>query len=84
MSNYELITKKDSEHDYDILDDEPVYVIKDESISNKALEKAILVDFMLTSEETEAVNIQNNIKKDMPSNMQNMAIIDIIKALPSK
>ena len=34
---------------------------------------------MLTSEEKEAVNIQNEIKKDMPSAMQDMAIIDIIE-----
>ena len=83
LSNYELITKKSDEHDYDILDEEPVYVIKDEDKSNSDLEKAILVDYMLTSKESEAVNIQNEIKKDMPESMQNMAIIDIIKMLPA-
>ena len=55
LSNYELITEKSDEHDYDILSEEPVYVIKDESISNSDLEKAILVDYMLTSKEKEAV-----------------------------
>ena len=83
LSNYELVTEKSDEHDYDILSEEPVYVIKDESISNSDLEKAILVDYMLTSEESEAVNIQNEIKKDMPSTMQNMSIIDIIEMLPA-
>ena len=82
LSNYDLITEKTDEYDYDILDEEPVYVIKDEEKSNNALEKAILVDYMLTSEEKEAVNIQKEIKKDMPSAMQDMAIIDIIEALP--
>ena len=83
LSNYELVTEKSDEHDYDILSEEPVYVIKDEEKSNSDLEKAILVDYMLTSEEKEAVNIQNEIKKDMPSTMQDMAIIDIIEMLPS-
>ena len=69
LSNYELVTEKSDEHDYDILSEEPVYVIKDEEKSNSDLEKAILVDYMLTSEEKEAVNIQNEIKKDMPSRL---------------
>ena len=83
LSNYELVTEKSDEHDYDILSEEPVYVIKDEENSNSDLEKAILVDYMLTSKEKEAVNIQNEIKKDIPKAMQDMAIIDIIKMLPS-
>lgn len=83
LSNYELVTEKSDEHDYDILSEEPVYVIKDEEKSNSDLEKAILVDYMLTSKEKEAVNIQNEIKKDIHESMQDMAIIDIIKMLPS-
>ena len=63
LSNYELITEKTDEYDYDILSEEPVYVIKDEDNVNNDLERAILVDYMLTSNETEAVNIQNEIKK---------------------
>ena len=82
LSNYELITKKDNKHDYDILKEESVYVIKDEEKSNRALEKAILIDYMLTSEEKEAVNIQKELKKNMPSTVQDIAIIDIIKMLP--
>ena len=83
LSNYELITEKTDEYDYDILSEEPVYVIKDEDNVNNDLERAILVDYMLTSNETEAVNIQNEIKKDMPEEMQDMAIIDIIEMLPA-
>ena len=35
LSNYELVTEKSDEHDYDILSEEPVYVIKDEEKSKK-------------------------------------------------
>ena len=83
LSNYKLVTEKNNKYNYDILDEESVYVILDEEKSNKDLEKAILVDYMLTSKEKEAVNIQNNIKKDMPSSMVSMDLIDIIKLLPT-
>ena len=83
LSNYKLVTEKNNKYNYDILDEESVYVILDEEKSNKDLEKAILVDYMLTSKEKEAVNIQNNIKKDMPSSMESMDLIDIIKLLPT-
>ena len=84
LDNYNLITEKSSEYDYDILDEEPVYVIKDENNLNSDLEKAILIDFMLTSDEEEAKNIQNEIKKDMPEEMQDVALIDIISSLPEE
>ncbi len=84
LDNYNLITEKSSEYDYDILDEEPVYVIKDENDLNSDLEKAILIDFMLTSDEEEAKNIQNEIKKDMPEEMQDVALIDIISSLPEE
>ena len=83
LSNYKLVTEKNNKYNYDILDEESVYVILDEEKSNKDLEKAILVDYMLTSKEKEAINIQNNIKKDMPSSMESMDLIDIIKLLPT-
>ena len=83
LSNYKLLTEKNNKYNYDILDEESVYVILDEEKSNKDLEKAILVDYMLTSKEKEAINIQNNIKKDMPSSMESMDVIDIIKLLPT-
>ena len=83
LSNYKLVTEKNNKYNYDILDEESVYVILDEEKSNSDLEKAILVDYMLTSKEKEAVNIQNNIKKDMPSSMESMDLIDIIKLLPT-
>ena len=83
LSNYKLVTEKNNKYNYDILNEESVYVILDEEKSNKDLEKAILVDYMLTSKEKEAVNIQNNIKKDMPSSMESMDVIDIIKLLPT-
>ena len=82
LANYNLVTEKSSQYDYDILDEEPVYVIKDENKLNSDLEKAILIDFMLTSDEEEAKNIQNEIKKDMPLEMQDVAIIDVIAFLP--
>ena len=82
LANYNLVTEKSSQYDYDILDEEPVYVIKDENKLNSDLEKAILIDFMLTSDEEEAKNIQNEIKKDMPLEMQDAAIIDVIAFLP--
>ncbi len=82
LANYNLVTEKSSQYDYDILDEESVYVIKDENKLNSDLEKAILIDFMLTSDEEEAKNIQNEIKKDMPLEMQDAAIIDVIAFLP--
>ena len=82
LSNYKLVDSKSDSYDYDILDEEAIYVLENEDYQSSALEKAILVDYMLTSEESEAKNIQEEIKKDMPSAMQDMAVIDIIKALP--
>ena len=84
LSNYKLVDEKNDSYNYDILDEEELYVIKDATKENKALEKAILLDYMLTSDEEEALKIQDKIKEDMPSTMQNMEIIEIIKSLPSE
>ena len=81
LANYKLVKKGSKEYDYKALEDEDIYVSKSDK-ANKALEKAIVVDYMLTSKEKQSVAIQNNIKEQLGFSNSNMQIIDIIKMLP--
>ena len=84
LSHYDLIEEKSDEYDYDILADENLYALDDIDYQNQNFEKAILIDYMLTSDEKTGVDAQNSIKEKLPSELQSMKVIDVIKLLPEE
>ena len=84
LSHYDLIEEKSDEYDYDILADENLYALDDIDYRNQNFEKAILIDYMLTSDEKTGVDAQNSIKENLPSELQSMKVIDVIKMLPEE
>ena len=84
LSHYDLIEEKSDEYDYDILADENLYALDDIDYQNQNFEKAILIDYMLTSDEGTGVDAQNSIKENLPSELQSMKVIDVIKMLPEE
>lgn len=82
LQHYTLVKKKSATYDYKILQKEPVYVLKDKDYSSSAFKQAILVDYMLSSKEKEAVKIQEEIAKELPHSMAGMRFIDLFKNMP--
>lgn len=82
LKNYTLVTKKSDEYPYDILEKEDIYVLDNEDYENTDFERAMLVDYMMTTDEQEGVAVQEKMKENLPSEMQQMNLIDIIKMMP--
>lgn len=85
-SSYELITKDNLEYidKYPLLEKENLYILKNDKNLDDILAKPILISYMLTSNNEEAVLIQNKFKENLPDALKDYNIIDIIKNMENK
>ncbi len=84
LDHYRLIDTKSKDYDYKILEQENIYVLKNETYHNEAFERAMLVDYMLTTTEKEGQKLQEALLKEMPPTMQKMSLIEVISLLPQE
>ena len=84
LDHYELVTEKSEEYPYDVVEEEGIYVLTDDDYQNSEFERAMLVDYMMTTEEQEGVAVQEQMKENLPSEMQQMELIDVIKMMPEE
>lgn len=84
LNNYQQVSKKSSDYNYKILETEAIYILENKDYHNEDFEKAMLIDYMLTSTAKESKKIQDQIKESMDDKIKNLELIDIIKMLPEE
>ena len=81
---YEKLVKK-----YPALEDEALYLLEDISSSEKeqlenTLTEPLLIHYMLTTDSAEGEQIEAQIKEQLPAEMQEMSLMEILKVMPEE
>ena len=81
---YEKLVKK-----YPALEEEALYLLEDTSSSEKEelednLTEPLLIHYMLTANSEEGKKIEAQIKENLPSEMQEIPLTEILKAIPEE